>query len=351
MKRITFLAPAAAAVLFTGGVVRSAEQTPTMGAAANWTNTGGGLDEAGFSQLAQINAGNAAKLGLASYFELDDSEVSLEGTPIAVDGVLYITGSSSSVYAVDAVSGKRLWKYDPEIWKVSPFKQMMNFGANRGSVYSDGLIFSGILDGRLVALDAKTGKLVWSVDTVDPHDGRTVNGAPRVFNGLVIIGHGGADNPQNAARGYVTAYDQKTGKQVWRFYVTPGSPEQNKGDPAMEAAAKTWSGEYWKVGGGGGTVWNGITFDPELNQIYLGTGNGGPWNPNVRSPGGGDNLYLTSVVALDAKTGKYLWHYQYNPRDAWDYKATANMIETTLTIGGKPTKVLLHSPTNGFFIK
>jgi len=173
----------------------------------------------------------------------------------------------------------------------------------------------------------------------------TSTGAPRVFNGKVIIGNGGADI---GMRGFVTAYDQKTGRQLWRFYTAPGSPEENRGDPAMERAAATWNGEYWKTGTGG-TVWNGITFDPDLNRIYIGTGNGGPYDPSIRSPGGGDNLYLCSIVALDADTGKYIWHYQVNPREGWDYKATAGMVTATLTIEGKRRKVLMQAPTNGFF--
>jgi quinohemoprotein ethanol dehydrogenase len=315
------------------------------GTSTNWASHGGGVDESGYSQLTQITPANVGKLGLQSYLDLDN-EVTLEATPLAVNGTLYFTGSTGSIYAVNAVSGKLLWKYDPEIWKYSPVKQRDNFGSNRGVAYASGRIFAGVLDGRLIALDARTGKLLWSVDTVPPEDIHTVNGAPRVFNGKVIIGNGGADADM---RGYVTAYDQKTGKQSWRFYVTPGSPEENKGNPALEAAAKTWgNGQYWKSGTGG-TVWNGITFDPEFNRIYLGTGNAGPYNPRVRDPNGGDDLYICSVVALDANTGKYLWHYQYNPREGWDYKATTNMIETTITIDGKPRKVLMQAPTNGFF--
>jgi len=348
MKPVAALAALFVAGAAITGIAAKQRLAPaTAGTSANWPNTGGSVDESGFSRLDQIGTATIGRLGLVSFFTLDN-EVTLEATPVAVNGVVYFTGSSGSVYAVDAVSGKQLWKWDPEIWKASPLKQLMNFGANRGVVYADGRIFAGVLDGRLVALDAATGRLLWSTLTIDPTDGATVNGAPRVFDGKVIIGNGGADGP-HPVRGDVTAYDQKTGKQVWRFFVTPGSPAQNKGDPAMEAAAKTWTGEYWKVGGGGGTVWNGITFDPELNRIYIGTGNGGPWNPAKRSPQGGDNLYLTSVVALDAGTGKYLWHYQYNQRDAWDYKATANIIDATITIDGKPRKVLMQSPTNGFF--
>ena len=343
------LIAAAALVAFgsvCGGVALSRRATSGKpGADVDWALHGGGVDGSGYSRLSAIDTGNVGRLGLVSYLDLD-GEVTLEATPLAVDGVLYFTGSSSSVYAVDAVSGKLLWKYDPKVWEYSPAKQRYNFGSNRGVAYADGRIFSGVLDGRLVALDAKTGKLLWSVDTVPPNDIHTVNGAPRVFKGKVIIGNSGADSNM---RGYVTAYDQATGKQLWRFYTAPGSPEENKGHPAMEAAARTWgSSPYWKTGTGG-TVWNGITFDPELNQIYIGTGNAGPYNPRVRDPGGGDDLYIASIVALNPDTGKYIWHYQENPREAWDYKATANMIETTLTIDGKPRKVLMQSPTNGFF--
>jgi quinohemoprotein ethanol dehydrogenase len=348
VKIVTAAMMLAASVSLAGiAVGQHTVGAPAGGTSMDWPNTGGAYDESGFSRLDSINAGNVGKLGLQSYMNLD-GEVSLEATPVAVDGVLYFTGSSGSVYAVNALTGKQLWKWNPEIWKASPLKQLMNFGANRGVSFADGRIFVGVLDGRLVSLDARTGKQLWSVMTVGAMDGATVNGAPRVFKGKVIIGNGGADGP-HPARGYVTAYDQKTGKQVWRFYITPGSPEENKGDATMEMAAKTWTGDYWKVGGGGGTAWNGLTFDPELNRIYVGTGNGGPWNPAVRSPQGGDNLFLTSIVALDADTGKYVWHYQYNQRDAWDYKATANMIDTTLTIDGKPRKVVMQSPTNGFF--
>jgi quinohemoprotein ethanol dehydrogenase len=216
---------------------------------------------------------------------------------------------------------------------------------NRGAAYADGRVFVGALDGRLIALEARTGKELWSVDTVPPTSLNIITGAPRTFNGKVIIGNGGADF---GARGFVTAYDAATGKQLWRFFTVPGTPEENKGDPAMERAAATWGGEYWKSGTGG-TVWNGMTFDPEFNRVYIGVGNGGPYDVSKRSPGDGDNLYLCSIVALDADTGKYVWHYQVNPRESWDYKATANMIATTLTVQGKPRKVLMQAPTNGFF--
>jgi quinohemoprotein ethanol dehydrogenase len=315
-----------------------------QGTGADWPGHGGAADESGFSQLAQIRADNVGRLGLAWFLDLP-GEVSLEATPLAVNGVLYFTGSFSAVYAVDGRSGRQLWRYDPEIWKHEPERMRLMFGVNRGPAYADGRVFVATLDGRLIALDAASGKALWSVATLPPGSKLYSTGAPRVMGDKVIIGQGGGDF---GSRGFVTAYDARTGRQAWRFYVVPGSPEENRGHPALERAAATWSGEYWKTGTGG-TVWNGMTFDPELNRIYIGTGNSGPYDPAVRSPGDGDNLYLASIVALDADTGRYVWHYQVNPREAWDYKATMNIIAATLTIDGKPRKVLMQAPTNGFF--
>ncbi len=252
-----------------------------------------------------------------------------------------------TVYAVDGASGKLLWKFDPQTWKRDPAKMHFSFGANRGAAYENGKVFAVALDGRMFALDAKTGKELWHADTIPKGKMMISTGAPRTMNGKVIIGNGGADF---GARGYVTAYDSATGKQLWRFYTVPGKPEENAGDPAMEAAAKSWGPEFWKNTGGGGTAWNGMTFDAETNRIYVGTGNAGPYDPKLRDPGGtGDNLYTSSIVALDADTGKYVWHYQETPRDSWDYKATPNIVMATLNLEGKPKKVLLHIPTNGFF--
>jgi quinohemoprotein ethanol dehydrogenase len=311
---------------------------------ADWPSHNGNAQETAYSPLQAINTENIGKLGLAWSLDLP-GESSLEATALAVNGVLYFTGSYAAVYAVDAVSGKLLWKFDPQTWKVAPAKMMMMFGVNRGAAYADGRVFSMTLDGRLNALDAGTGKLLWTAQTVPSPGMKTVTGAPRTFNGKVIIGNAGADTGE---RGYVAAYDAATGREVWRFYVTPGSPDPNKGDPAMERAAATWRGEYWKTGTGGG-VWDSITFDPELNRIYLGTGNAGPYDPDTRSPGGGDNLYTASIVALDAQTGKYVWHYQVNPRDAWDYDSTQQMTLTDLVIDGRTHKVLMQAPKNGFF--
>lgn len=344
--KLSMLTAAAAVLVFTSCTKGGAAQpTEGVGTEANWAAVGGAADEANYSRLGQINTNNIGDLGLAWSLDLP-GEVSLEATPLAVDGVIYFSGSYAAVYAVDGATGKQLWKYDPETWKHNPMRMHFSFGANRGVAYENGKVFVGALDGRLIALDAKTGKELWVAQTVPEGAFNIVTGAPRVMNGKVIIGNGGADF---GARGFVTAYDTNTGKQLWRFYTVPGSPEQNKGDPAMEAAAKTWSADFYKHTGGGGTAWSGMTFDPEMDRVYIGAGNAGPYDPEARSPGGGDNLYTSSIVALDAKTGKYIWHYQENPRDSWDYKATPNIVTATLSIGGKQRKVIMHAPTNGFF--
>jgi quinohemoprotein ethanol dehydrogenase len=216
----------------------------------------------------------------------------------------------------------------------------------RGLAFWKGRVYVGVQDGRLIALDAATGELAWSVLTTQPGDNRYITGAPRVFNDSVIIGHGGADF--GYVRGYVTAYDADSGEQRWRWHVVPGNPADGFENAAMEMAAKTWTGEWWK-NGGGGTVWNAMTYDPEYNRIYLGTGNGSPWNHKLRSPDGGDNLFLCSVVALDADTGEYVWHYQTTPGESWDFNSTMDMVLADLDIEGKPRKVMLHAPKNGFF--
>jgi quinohemoprotein ethanol dehydrogenase len=310
----------------------------------NWPAVHGNADENAYSPLKQIDTSNVGHLGLDWFLDLP-GEVTLEAPPIEVDGTIYFPGSFSKVYAVDALSGKILWSYDPQTWKHNPGKMFYTFGANRGVAYEKGRIFVASLDGRLISLDAKTGKELWVQETIPPGMLNISTGAPRIMNGKVIIGNGGADF---GSRGYVTAYDTATGKQLWRFYLAPGSPEQNKGDPIQEMAAKTWTGEWWKTGTGG-TAWNSMTFDAETNRVYVGAGNAGPYDVTVRSPGGGDNLFTSSIVALDATTGKYIWHYQETPRDAWDYKATPNIVMATIPVDGKPRKVLLHAPTNGFF--
>ncbi len=308
---------------------------------SNWAAWGRSFDEQRYSPLDEINRDSIDRLGLAWSYELDDVW-SVSSQPLAVDGVIYIAVGYSEVHAIDATSGKQLWQYNPQ---VDPIKMRMAWGI-RGLAFWKGRVYVGVQDGRLIALDAKTGKQVWSVLTTEPGDNRYITGAPRVFNDSVIIGHGGADF--GFVRGYVTAYDTATGKQRWRWHVVPGNPADGFENAAMEMAAKTWTGEWWK-NGGGGTVWNAMTYDPEFNRIYIGTGNGSPWNHKLRSPDGGDNLFLCSVVALDADTGEYVWHYQTNPGESWDFNSSMDMVLAELNIDGEPRKVMLHAPKNGFF--
>jgi quinohemoprotein ethanol dehydrogenase len=309
----------------------------------NWAGDGRTFSESHYSPLTEINRDTVARLNLAWTLDLDVTNPI--STPLAVDGVLYVAAGYSFVHAVDAKTGKLLWRYDPEVAKVAGKKLRTGWGI-RGLAYWKGRVFVGTHDGRLIALDAKKGTLVWSVQTVDPNDGSFVSGPPRVFNDKVIIGFGGGDF--GPVRGYVTAYDTNTGKQLWRWWTVPGDPSKGFENKAMEAAAKTWAGEWWKYGGGG-AVWNAMTYDPEFNRVYIGTGSGGPWNSRIRSPGGGDNLYLSSVVALNADTGEYVWHYQTTPGDSWGYDSAMDMTLATLNLGGAPTKVILHAPKNGFF--
>ena len=312
----------------------------------DWPTIGLDYAETRFSKLNQINTDNVKKLGLVWSYPLESSR-GVEATPVVVDGIMYQTASWSVVHAIDARTGKKIWSFDPGVDSEKGYKGCCDV-VNRGVALWKGKVFVGAYDGRLIALDAVTGKKVWEKDTlIDKEHSYTITGAPRVFNGKVVIGNGGAEY---GARGYVTAYDAETGNQAWRWFTVPGDPSKPFEDESMAAAAKTWdpAGKYW-INGGGGTAWDTITFDPDLNMVYIGTGNGSPWNRDIRSPSGGDNLYLASLVALNADTGKYIWHYQETPGDHWDYTSTQPMILADITIDGAPRKVILHAPKNGFF--
>jgi len=309
----------------------------------DWLTHGRNYGETRFSPLKQISDGNVSKLGLAWSFDTNTNR-GLEATPLIVDGVMYTTGSWSMVFAIEAHTGKQLWQYDPQVPRNYGTKACCDV-VNRGVAFYRGKVYLGTLDGRMVALDAATGKVVWEVVTVDQSKPYTITGAPRVVKGKVVIGNGGAEY---GVRGYVTAYDAETGKLAWRFYTVPGDPSQPFESPAMEKAAKTWKGEWWKVGGGG-TAWDSMAYDPELDLLYVGTGNGSPWNPQLRSKGEGDNLYLSSILALRPDTGELVWHYQTTPGDAWDYTATQHMILADLNISGRQRQVLMQAPKNGFF--
>ncbi|MDE0886045.1 MAG: PQQ-dependent dehydrogenase, methanol/ethanol family [Myxococcota bacterium] len=311
----------------------------------NWLAYGRTYEEQRFSPLSQINRETVGQLGLAWAKDMGTNRAQ-EATPIVVDGILFLTSSWSRVFAIDALTGETLWSFDPQVPGAYARKACCDV-VNRGVAVYKGRVYFGSLDGRLFALDAKTGEEIWEVDTlIDRTRAYTITGAPRAARGKIYIGNGGAEF---GVRGYVTAYDAETGEQAWRFFTVPGDPSLPFEQPELEAAAKTWKGgEWWKIGGGG-TVWNSIVYDPDFNQIYLGVGNGSPWTRAIRSPGGGDNLFLSSVVAVDADTGVYKWHYQTTPGDNWDYTAVQDMALADMTVDGKERKVLLQAPKNGFF--
>lgn len=309
----------------------------------DWPTVGRTEGEQSFSPLARINDKNVGRLGLAWAFDLE-TDRGVEAAPLEIDGVLYDVTPWNVTTALDARTGRLLWRYDPEVPR--------RFGrlaccdiVSRGLAAWQGRIILATLDGRLIALDAKTGTPVWTVETVDHAQPYTVTGAPRVFDGKVLIGNAGGEF---GVRGYITAYDAGTGRQLWRFHTVPGDPAKGFESPAMALAAATWHGEWW-TNGGGGTVYDSIVYDRELHRVYFGTGNGAPWVSQYRGGGGGDNLFVASLLALDLATGAYQWHYQETPGEEWDYDATQPLVLADLTIGGKPRRVVMQASKNGFF--
>ena len=309
-----------------------------------WLLHGRTYAEERHSPLDQINTSNVDQIGLSWSFETGTNR-GHETTPIVKDGVMFITAPWSVVHALDAKTGDLLWTHDPQVERAWANNACCDV-VNRGVALYENSIFFGTIDGRLISLDKDTGNENWSILTIDKSWPYTITGAPRIVKGNVIIGNGGGEF---GVRGYVTAYDVDSGDELWRFYTVPGNPNEPFESPEMEIAAKTWSGGKWWEYGGGGTVWDSMAYDPVLDTLYIGTGNGSPWNRYVRSPGGGDNLYLSSIVALDPDTGDYKWHYQTTPGDSWDYTATQHMILADLEINGQIRKVIMQAPKNGFF--
>ncbi|GJM35344.1 MAG: hypothetical protein DHS20C18_43450 [Saprospiraceae bacterium] len=312
---------------------------------ANWLAYGRTHNERRFAPLDDINVSNVKNLSVDWYMDLP-GDVGLVSTPLVVDGTLYFTGTMNIVRAVDAVTGELIWTFDPEVGKHIREKKQTGFIHNRGLSFYKGKIFGTTWDGRLFALDAHSGERLWMVQTFDPERALYITGAPKAFKDKVLIGNGGTEN--GPSRGFVTAYDAETGEEAWKFYIVPGNPAEGFENEAMKMAAATWKGEWWKHGGGG-NAWHGFTYDPDFDVLYIGTGNGSPWNQKIRSPGGGDNLFLCSIVALDPDTGEYLWHYQTTPGESWDYNSTMDIVLADLTINNEEVKAILHAPKNGFF--
>lgn len=314
----------------------------------SWLTYGQNFKEQRFSELTQINTDTIARLGLAWTTQIGDYNMRMQGTPLVVDGVMYVSNGWSVIYALDATTGEEIWKYDPEVDRSYIRLACCGPAHNRGVAVYEGKVFVGTFDGRLIAVNAENGEEVWDVDTWIPEGlGRfNITGAPRAAAGKVYIGQGSGESGHR--RGYVTAYDADTGEVSWRFFLVPGDPSQPFEHPEMELAAQTWGGEWWKYGGGG-TAWNSLVYDEEFNSLYIGVGNGAPWPREIRSPGGGDDLFLSAIVSVDVETGRMNWYYQTTPGDNWDYSSAMDMALGEIEFGGEMRKVVLQAPKNGFF--
>jgi quinohemoprotein ethanol dehydrogenase len=310
-----------------------------------WLTTGRDFGESHFSPLDSINEQTVSRLGFAWQLETGTNR-GMEATPIVIDGVMYISGVAGRVYSLDAATGKLLWQFEPQI-NGKALRGSCCDMVNRGVAVWQGKVYVAAIDGVLYALDAASGQELWRADTIDDKQrGYSVTGAPAIAGKVVVIGNGGSEFD---ARGYVTAYDLETGKQAWRFFVVPGDPKKPFEHPELEMAAKTWDPDWPFEYGGGGTPWDALVYDPELNLLYVGTGNAAPWNRKVRSPKGGDNLFLASILAINPDTGRLAWHYQEVPGEQWDYTSTQPIVLSTLKLNGVDRQVLMHAPKNGFF--
>jgi len=340
--------PAATAAASAGAPITAANVTDArllnaVTEPGQWLTVGGSYEEKHFSQLQAINRENVQKLGLA-WFADYDTNLSQQGTPLYVDGVIYVSTAWSKVYAFDAHDGKQLWQYDPKT--PGQFAPKICCGiVNRGIAAYKGKIYLGSLDGYLIAIDALTGKEAWRKLTIDPTKPYSITSAPRIIKGKVVIGNSGGEF---GVRGYIGAWDAETGAPAWRFYTVPGNPAEPFENKAMEMAAKTWGGKWWELGGGG-TVWDAIVYDAEHDLVIFGTGNGSPWNQRLRDPTGGDNLFIASIVAVKADTGEYVWHYQTTPGDTWDYDAMSPIMLVDITKSAEKRKVLMQPNKNGMF--
>ncbi|MFZ9395330.1 MAG: PQQ-dependent dehydrogenase, methanol/ethanol family [Erythrobacter sp.] len=313
------------------------------GVGEEWLTYGGGYEEQRFSPLDQIDEANVGQLGLAWFADLDTGR-GQEATPLMHDGTIYVSTAWSMVKAYDAKTGALKWSYDPEVPRETLARVCCD-AVNRGVALYGDKVFVAALDGRLIALDQKTGKVAWSSVVVPDQDSYAITGAPRAAKGLVFIGSAGAEY---RARGFLAAYDWQTGKEVWRFHTVPGNPADGFENDAMARAAETWAGKWWEFGGGG-TVWDSIVYDPVTNLVLFGTGNAEPWNPDTNDRGLGDALYTSSIVAVNADTGEYAWHFQETPEDRWDFDSNSQITLANISVSGKTRRVAMHAPKNGFY--
>ena len=333
-----------AAAQETARVVTSNELLNAGGDGTEWLTYGHDYSETHFSPLNQINAKNVKRLSLAWSATTEAPQGTVEATPLMHNGILYGILPWDVMFAADARTGKTKWRWDPDVPR-EHISGLCCGPVNRGVAIYNGRVYAGLLDGRVVALNQETGKLIWSTQDTVPGGDTILTSAVRIVKGKVIVGSSGAEQ---AVRGYFSAYDAETGKRAWRFYTVPGDPSKPFEHPELEVAAKTWTGEWYKWGGGG-TAWDAMAYDPVADLLYVGTGNGGPWNQNIRSPQGGDNLFLASIIAVNPDTGRMAWYFQENPGETWDFTATQPMILADLTIDGQERKVIMQAPKNGYF--
>lgn len=320
-------------------------QTGVSKSPGEWTSYGLTPGETRYSPLNQINASNVGRLGLAWSYEAGRGGGGQEATPLFANSTLYSITNWSIVFAVDARTGQEKWRWDPEVNQDKVRPQICCGVVNRGLAIYQNLIIAPVIDGRLIALNADTGKPVWEARVSYSNEGYTVTMAPRIAKGKVIIGVAGAELP---IRGFFAAYDAATGKLAWRFYTVPGDPSKPFENPALKKAAETWSGDYWKLGGGG-SVWDGMAYDPDADLLYVGTGNGGPWPEELRKSKGKENLYLASILAVKPDTGELKWYFQVVPGDSWDYDSVQQLLLADLTIRGQQRKVLMQANKDGFY--
>jgi quinohemoprotein ethanol dehydrogenase len=319
--------------------------TPQDALQADWLSYGRTQGETRYSPLNQINASNVNRLGLSWTYTVGAGGGNQEATPLVWNNTIYGITNWSVVFAVDARTGKELWRWDPEVNQPAVRPKVCCGIVNRGIAIYNGMIFAPIIDGRLEALDALTGKVIWESRVAYPQDWYSITMAPRVANGKVLIGVSGGDHP---IRGFFDAYDAATGHRAWRFYTVPGNPADPYENEAMRKAGKTWGGDFYKMGGGG-SVWDGMAYDPEADLIYVGTGNAEPWVQKFRGAKDMDNLYTCSILAVKVSTGELKWHYQAVPNDNWDYDTVQQMILADLTVNGRPRKVLMQASKDGIF--
>jgi len=344
-SRMLTIGAAGALALAAGNAVTAPMRQPAP--AGQWIGPGNTPDEQRYSPLARIDESNVGQLGLAWRYDLD-TLVGVEASPLVVGRTLYNISAWNLVYAHDAKTGKLLWSYDPKVPRERG-RYACCEPVSRGMAFADGKAIIATLDGRLIALDGQSGKPLWETRTFPLDWPYSITGAPRIIGDKVVIGNSGADL---GVRGFVSAYDLKTGKQVWKFYLVPGDPKNGPdhaaSDPIMAMAAKTWKQPDWTLGGGG-TAWDAFAYDPKLDIVYVGTGNGSPIARRWRDPGRGDNLFLCSILALKGSTGEYVWHYQQVPGEEWDYTCTQSLILADLPIEGRNRQVVMQAPKNGYF--